>query len=211
MTNKNRNAGWKVWTVWLLIYTIPYILLRSNLTATVADTYFEATTGMSANVDIGFNARLVGIYLVIAIGIGLITGLIQWAILRPYGLSPWWIIVTAIGFLSSFEGEVFIVWAALQSIILWQSVHYAGIWFVANSVTLYINDNVSSRLYLYWSTYQHEYGHLADPPCSFLIVLLEPDVFLAMDFIAGVLGGIITASVLVWLLRHPKARITNSQ
>ena len=178
MTNEIENVGGKFWTQWVLIYVLTFILST--------EVYIGDLLTKVMGIDIGTDGEnwgmLFSVYLIAAIITGLIIGLMQWFVLRAYGIPSWWIL-TAIGIIMGGFSFFIVSAALLQSFILWKRVSYAGIWFAANSVTLLI--------YSFMSVYLYKYIDLT----SYTII--------------GLLGGVITASVLVWLLRQPKSKSTS--
>ncbi len=185
MTTESNNIGWKLWIQWVLAYAFTFVLTQEYIFSYFLD---KADYG-----DIWVFDLLV--LLVGAFVSGLIIGLVQWLILYPYGVSSWWIIITAIGTLPFFklQGFNFISSAVLQSLILRKRVFYAGLWIVANIPTPYIFHNI-----LRYSTRY-----------NYLFIGRTEQKFLAISMITGLLGGAITGSVLVWLLRHQKPTSTS--
>jgi hypothetical protein len=190
MEINKRDVGWKLWIQWILAYTFTYVLYQGG--------GFLASLNVSTVMYYG-EKRYFLISLADLFMTGLITGFIQWLILRTDGISLWWFIT---GILLPIFGGIIVV--ILQTLILWKRVFYAGVWIVANGLTLYIHDNVS----IYMFNYLTKYNRLVTTP-PLLMSILSQNIFLVRYITTGLLGGIITASVLVWLLRHPKPELTS--
>lgn len=174
MTNENRNIGWGLWIQWVLAYAISFILAWEQLWG----------AGKGSAID-AFLGRYMS-YIIF----GLITGFGQWLVLRRYGFSIGWVFATAIPAIIPLNLATIIGSVFLQTIILSRHTYGAFVWILA-----YIP---------IWGLILFGGELLLIPPIRLMIKQSGYQSHTVHGIITGVIGALITGTVLVWLLRHLK-------
>jgi hypothetical protein len=182
VTTNAKEIGWQLWLQWLVAY-----ILAIALATRIAFEVRSIGSGTITHAVMGVTA--INLY-------GFIVGLVQWLVLSHYGISLWWIVATLMGFtFLIYFTDSLLGAATIQCFLLWRRVYGSGVWIVAHVPAYYLSSVKYHILYDMISKASSNWP-VADTPFFVQIVI-------------GSVSAVITATALVWLVRHPKLENTS--